>query len=464
MILKFLLLTNLFFFSIFEIRAQVVSGPMLGQVEYRDAKVWIEVTQSVKSVSLQYKKKGEVRIKTILFKGALGNEFNPLQITIGGLEFNTTYEYQFIIDGKPSSAKGEFTTKDLWPYRKPVPDFSFLTGSCAYFNEPAYDRLYTDLVRLDRPAVPYGRDSSIFETMAKEKSSFMLWLGDTWYTRDVDYYSEWGLWYRAHHDRAQPVLQNFLKAMPHYSMWDDHDYGPNDIGKNYILKEASRKVFTNYFCNPSYGENGQGIYSMITWADVDIFITDDRWWRSTDRMKDSVEVPEGLPGRKPNPEKRMLGKEQMEWLKNSLLYSFATFKIIAVGSQVLNPVSPFDVWWKFPAEYDDLMNFIKEYKINGVVFLTGDRHHSEIIKVSRPGYYPLYDITVSALTSTGYPFSATEKNNPYRVIGFDQKQNYAKFFFSGKRGERKMTVQYFGLKGENLGEWSVTEKELRNQQ
>ena len=166
---------------------------------------------------------------------------------------------------------------------------------------------------------------------------------------------------------------------------------------------------------------------------------------------------------KPNPEKRMLGKEQMDWLKNSLLHSFATFKIVAVGSQVLNPVSPFDKWWDFPAEYDELMNFIKEYKISGVVFLTGDRHHSEIIKVDRPGHYPLYDITVSALTSTGYPFSAAEKNNPYRVIGFDQKQNYARFSFSGKRGERKMTVQYLGLKGEPLGEWSVNEKELRNQ-
>ena len=436
------------------LNGQVVSGPMLGPVEYRDAKIWIEVTPQVKTVSLNVKKKGDTKTKIIVYKGTLGNEFNPIQLTVGGLEFNTTYDYQFIIDGKLSSAKGEFTTKDLWVYRKPVPDFSFLTGSCAYFNEPVYDRVYTDLVRLDRKATPYGKDSSIFETMAKEKSAFMVWLGDTWYTREVDYYSEWGLWYRAHHDRAQPVLQKFLKAMPHYATWDDHDYGPNDIGKNYILKEPSRKVFMNYFCNPSYGENGQGIYTKITWADVDIFLTDDRWWRSADEIKDSADG-------KPNPDKRMLGKEQMEWLKNSLVYSLATFKIIVVGSQVLNPVSPFDKMWDFPAEYDELMNFLKEYKIKGVVFLTGDRHHSEIIKVNRPGHYPLYDVTVSALTSSGYPFSAAEKNNPYRVIGFDQKQNYGKFSFSGKLGERKMTVQYFGVKGENLGEWSISEKELK---
>lgn len=454
---RFILLTVFSLFAIItDLKTQIVSGPMLGPIEYRDAKIWIEVSQQVKSVSLSYKKKGDTKSKSILYKGHLGNEFNPLQLTVGGLDFNTTYEYQFIIDGKLSAAKGQFTTKDLWPYRNPVPDFSFLTGSCAYFNEPAYDRVYTDLVRLDRPAVPYGKDSSIFETMAKEKSAFMLWLGDSWYTRDVDYNSEWGLWYRAHRDRAQPILRNFLKAMPQYAIWDDHDYGPNDIGKNYILKEASRKVFMNYFCNPSYGENGQGIYSMVSWADVEIFMTDDRWWRSEDRIKDTI-------GAKPNPEKRMLGKEQMEWLKNSLLHSFATFKIVAVGSQVLNPVSPFDKWWDFPAEYDEVMNFIREYKINGVVFLTGDRHHSEIIKVDRQGTYPLYDITVSPLTSGTHTFFGAEKNNPYRILGLDEKQNYARFSFSGKTGERKMTVQYLGVKGENLGEWSVNEKELRNQ-
>jgi alkaline phosphatase D len=423
---------------------RVVSGPMLGPVELRDAKVWVEVSSEVKTVSLQYNKKGDLKSKTVLYKGELGNEFNPVQFTIGGLDINTSYDYTILINGKSSGKKGNFITKDLWQWRKPAPDFNFLTGSCAYFNQPVYDR----------PGKPYGGDSSIFETMAKEKSAFMLWLGDAWYTREVDYYSEWGLWYRASHDRAVPVMQNFLKAMPQLATWDDHDYGPNDIGKNYILKETSRNVFMKYFSNPSYGENGQGVYTMTSWGDADIFITDDRWWRSADRIKDSVQG-------KPNPGKTMLGKEQLEWLKNSLLYSTATFKIIAVGSQVLNPVSPFDKWADFSLEYNEIMDFLQEYKINGVVFLTGDRHHSEIIKVERPGTYPLYDVTVSPLTSGMYPFGGAEKNNPYRVLGIELKQNYGKFSFSGPKGSRKLMVEFFGIKGDKLGEWSVTEKELK---
>jgi alkaline phosphatase D len=436
-----------FLFAASNISAQpgIISGPMLGPVELRDAKVWVEVSRDVKSVSLQFNKKGDMKTgRTISYKGSLGNDFNPIQFTIGGLDMNTAYDYRILVNGKVTSATGSFTTKDLWQWRKPPPEFSFITGSCSYFNEPEFDR----------PGKPYGLDSSIFETMAKEKAAFMLWLGDAWYTREVDYYSEWGLWYRAHHERAQPILQKFLRSMPQIAIWDDHDYGPNDIGSNYVLKEASRKVFINYFCNPSYGENGQGIYSMFSWGDADIFLTDDRWWRSADAMKDSVNG-------QPNPEKTMLGKQQMEWLKNSLLHSTATFKIIAFGSQVLNSVSPFDKWSDAPAEYTEMMNFLKDNRINGVIFLTGDRHHSEIIRLERPGTYSLFDVTSSPLTSSTHAFGAAEKNNPLRVLGIDQKQNYTRFSFSGIRGERKLLVEFLGLKGDKLGEWSITEKELK---
>jgi alkaline phosphatase D len=282
----------------------------------------------------------------------------------------------------------------------------------------------------------------------------MLWLGDAWYTREVDFYSEWGLWNRASHDRASPILQPFLRSMPHLAIWDDHEFGPNDIGGYYIFKKTSRDIFNSYFCNPTSGENGEGVYTMTTWGDVDIFMLDDRWWRSAHAMKDSIDG-------KPNPAKTMLGRKQMDWLKNSLLYSSAAFKIIAVGSQVLNPVSPYDRLKNFPVEYLELTGFLTEYKINGVVFLTGDRHHSEIIREERPGTYPLFDITVSPLTSGTHKFGRQEQNNPGRILGIEEKQNYARFSFSGPSGYRKMTVEFLGLKGEKLAEWSVNARDLK---
>jgi len=428
----------------------IISGPMIGQVELRTAAVWLEVDPGVNSLQLKCWRSGSDKKtgKTVTWKGTLGNEFNPVTFQVGGLEPATAYTYEIECRTKSKSivTEGNFTTKDLWQWRKPVPDFSFIAGSCNYVNEPVYDR----------PGKPYGGDSSIFIPMAKERADFMLWLGDNWYTRDVDYNSNWGLWYRASHDRRIPILQPLLKAMPQYAIWDDHDFGPNDIGKEFVLKEESREVFSHYWANPSYGEYGRGTYTKMSFSDADIFMLDDRTWRSSDKLSDSLNG-------QPNPAKRMFGEQQMDWLKNALAGSGSTFKIIATGSQVLNPLSPFDCFRKFPLEYYELMNFIKEEKINGVIFLTGDRHHSEVIKVDGLIPYPLYDITASPLTAGTHVFGEAEKNNPYRVFGLDQKQNYAHISISGKPKERLLSVRYKGIKGELLGEWSVREGELRRQ-
>ncbi len=426
-------------------KKQIVSGPMLGPVELKDAKVWVEVSPDVKSVALQCYKKGvPASARTITYSGKLGQDFNPVQFLIGGLEINTSYDYRILINGKLTDKQGTFTTKDLWQYRKPPPEFSFLTGSCAYFNQPIYDR----------PGKPYGGDSSIFQTMAKENARFMLWMGDNWYTREVDYYSEWGLWYRASLDRAQPILQDFLKSTSHIAIWDDHDYGPNNSGKSYPLKEVSRKIFMNYWANPSHGENGEGIYSMMTYEDIDLFLLDNRWWRSADYFPDSVNG-------KPNPEKTMFGAKQMSWLKDAVVNSRAPFKIIVTGSQALNPVSPYEKWRDFSYEFNDFLNFLSDHKVNGVVFLNGDRHHSEIIKIDRAGTYPLYDITVSPLTAGTHGLNGPEANNPYRILTLFETQNYAKISFSGPRNSRVMKVSFFGVKGDPLGEWSIEEKVLR---
>ncbi len=239
---------------------------MLGIVELRTAKIWVEVKPGSTVTILYWKKGNTTSFKWLEKKTNKDDWFSPITFDLVGLDINTTYEYQVLINSKvitkPVKADGNFTTKDLWQWRKPAPDFSFLTGSCAYFNEPVYDR----------PGKPYGGDSTIFETMAKEKAAFMLWLGDSWYTRDVDYFDRWGLWYRASRDRSSPVLRNFLKSTSHIGIWDDHDYGPNDIGTNYILKGETRKVFSSYFPNTSAGEKGEGIYTMYSHGDVDLFL------------------------------------------------------------------------------------------------------------------------------------------------------------------------------------------------
>lgn len=446
--LRAFLFCLIFIVSTGSLSAQLVAGPMSGYVELRTAKIWVEVKPG-NEVQLWYWKKGSSDAHQIT-RTAPNTWFGTVSFDLVGLDMNSSYEYAVLVNNKsakkPAKADGEFTTLDLWQWRKPAPDFNFLTGSCAYFNEPVYDR----------PGTPYGHDSSVFQTMAKEKTAFMLWLGDNWYTREADYFSEWGLWYRASHDRAQPVLQSFLKSTQHYAIWDDHDYGPNDADKSFVLKETSRKVFMNYWSNPSYGQNGQGIYTKISYSDCDFFLMDDRYFRSNDDMTPYVYG-------KPNPDKKMWGDEQMEWLKNSLLLSKATFKFIVTGSQTLNPASPYDCLQDYPVEFNSLMSYLSAEKINGVLFLTGDRHHSEVIRYDRPQDYPLYDITSSPLTSGVGKVSGKETNNPARVPNtLVEDQNYTRVSVQGAKGARKLIVEFIGVKGNKLAEWTVNETELKN--
>ncbi|MEP6712057.1 MAG: alkaline phosphatase D family protein, partial [Ferruginibacter sp.] len=347
----------------------IIAGPMIGHTELRTSVIWLQFSSVVSTAELRY---NNGQNNTTKFK-INGGEFNTASVVLTGLEPGKTYQYAVYVNGSNTSvASGQTTTQQLWQFRKPAPDFSFITGSCAYFNERKYDR----------PGKPYGGDSSIFKPMAKENADFALWLGDNWYTREVDYFSEWGLNYRASLTRSLPVLQSLFKKMPQYAIWDDHDFGPNDAGKSYLLKDKSREVFMKYWANPSYGQNNNAVYTKISWNDVDVFMLDDRWERS------SGDLPDSINGQ-PNATKKMFGDVQMEWLKEELLFSNGnsktSFRIIATGSQVLNPYSPYDCMRHYPKEFYELLDFINTNNIKGIIFLTGDRHHSEIIKQDRNG-------------------------------------------------------------------------------
>lgn len=437
--------------AIYTTKAQslFVSGPMVGYTEMRTSNVWVEVKTGIDKLYLTYwqDNTNPKSARSILYNEDLNNEFNTAHFSVTGLEPGTKYHFQVVAskNGKKEAKEGIITTEAVWQWNKPK-DFSFLTGSCSYINDPKYDT-----------GKPYGGDSTIFLSMAKTPANFMLWLGDNWYTRITDHYSKWGLSYRAHYVRSLEVMQPLLQAMPHYAIWDDHDYGPNDAGAGYIYKGASRDVFMNYWANPSYGIDGKGIFTSFIHEDVAFFLLDDRTWRSADDMTDSVDG-------KPNPEKVMYGKTQMDWLKTSLLeHNKSTFKVIATGSQVLNTYSPFDCLYHYPAEWQELIDFITREKIEGVIFLTGDRHRSEVIKLDRKGHYTLYDVTCSPMTSKVYGLVKEEQDIPTRVPNtlVLMKRNYSKVTVSGARKKRTFHVDFFDIKGDKITEWEINEQDLQ---
>ncbi len=424
----------------------LVAGPMLGYLEHREALIWLQVTPAVSSIEVKYYPKNHPsNNQTIKYAGTLGEAYNPEKIVLADLAMNTQYAYEIYLNHKKQSFPYplNFTTKDIWEYRRPAPGFSFLFGSCAYINDPPSDR----------PGEAYGLSPRIFDTMAKTPADFMLWLGDNTYTRESDYTSKSGFYYRYTHTRRCSNMQQLLSSRPNYAIWDDHDYGPNDAGSSFELKDVALQVFKDFWGNKSYGEaDNPGVYTKFTWSDCDFFLIDDRYYRSDDAMKDSSSA------------KQFLGDRQFTWLANSLLYSKASFKFLVFGSQVLNPMNDFESFRFYKKEYDALLTLIRENKIEGVVFLSGDRHISEIIKVQPEGIYPLYDVTGSAFTSRSYAkFAETKEfNNPYRVVPVAvTDQNFMKVTISGERYNRVANVIAITADNKVVWQYEIKQKELK---
>jgi alkaline phosphatase D len=313
----------------------------------------------------------------------------------------------------------EFHARDLWQYRTDPPAFQAIIGSCAYFNDSLYDR----------PGKPYGSDYEIFKAISKENADLMLWLGDNVYLNEPDWNTMTGIHYRYTKGRSFAALQPALAKMSHYAVWDDHDYGPNDADRSFIHKDKTLAAFQDFWANPSYGLPGEGgITSMFSWSDCDFFLIDDRWFRTPNMMKSEA--------------CEMLGQAQVTWLVEALKSSKATFKFVCVGGLVLSTAAVYENYIRLcPEERKQLLDAIALEEIPGVIFLTGDRHHSEVSYYKPANGYGMYDITVSPFTSGTYP--GDNGANTLLVAGSEYVgHNYGILDVSGPRKERILRLSY----------------------
>jgi alkaline phosphatase D len=418
------------------------SGPMVGYSAMREAALWVQTKNSAKVKFVYWNlndPKSKFSTKEILTEA--DKAFASL-FRLEDLEPGQKYNYDLYINGRKITISSEtrFQTQDLWQWRKDPPDFNFITGSCFYVNEPQYDR----------PGKPYGSDFEILNSIYDKHADFMLWLGDNLYLREADWDSRSGILKRYSHTRAYPGLQPLLTSMHHYAIWDDHDFGPNDSDRGYFFKDKTLEAFKLFWANPSYGINGRpGITTTFQWSDIDFFLMDDRYYRTPNDRKTG--------------EPAMFGEEQIQWLLDNLVKSNAPFKIIATGGQVLNTVEKnyLEIYNRFPEEKARLLSLIEKEKISGVMFLTGDRHHSELTKLVRDGNYPLYDFTISSFTAGVSP--GKDEANTLRVPGtISDEHNFALFNVSGKLKNRILKCTVYNKDGRELWNYSINENELKS--
>ena len=416
------------------------SGPMVGYSTMQEVLLWVQ-TEKRANVHFEYYEVDNPKVKFSTDKIETKKKNGYVAKLIADQVIpGKKYKYEVYINNYKIERNYamEFQTQELWKWRTNPPDVKFIIGSCSYINEPKFDR----------PGKPYGSNFEIFNSINKKNPDFMLWLGDNTYLREPDWNSRTGFIKRYSHTRAFPELQPLLASTHHYATWDDHDYGPNNSDGSFWLKETASEIFKLFWGNPNYDVTGKGgITGFFQWSDLDFFLLDNRYHRTANN---------NMTGNR-----QMLGKDQIDWLINALSFSQASFKFIAVGGQVISNGVVYENYATYPDERKYLLDKIREAKIEGVIFLDGDRHHTILSRMQEAkNVYPLYDLTCSSLTA-----GVNNDNEPYNSFKLEETfvnvNNFGMLNVTGPTNDRELTIQIFDKDGKELWIKSIKANDLK---
>ena len=174
------------------------------------------------------------------------------------------------------------------------------------------------------------------------------------------------------YEMQKKKIPNWLFEKDIYAIWDDHDYGVNDGGKEYKLKYESEELYESFwsFDHDDLRKKIDGTYfSNIIEIDnktrVKIIGLDTRFFRDNPSKSNQD-----------NNKKSILGKEQWMWLKNEFKED-ADIIFLLSSIQVLPEDHRFEKWSNFPKERERLLDNIKKSN-KKIIILSGDRHRAAI--------------------------------------------------------------------------------------
>lgn len=216
-------------------------------------------------------------------------------------------------------------------------------------------------------------------------------------------------------------MPNWLKNTEKMVIWDDHDYGLNDGGENYIFKDDSQKLYNNAWSISKDDPRRfrEGIYfsemKEISGKKVLFVGLDTRYFRSNLIKVGNIYKPHK------NLNTTILGSTQWQWFENQLLREYDLL-ILATSIQVLATEHRFEKWSNFPHERNKLLSLLNSSDSN-VLIISGDRHRSGFYKMEN-----IYEFTSSSLNKGLFPSYETDSlllgntytQNNYGIIEFHE--------------------------------------------
>ena len=269
-------------------------------------------------------------------------------------------------------------------------------------------------------------EQKIWKSIGATNPDLFLFLGDNIYGDTLDM----GL-QKAKYD-IQSRNQNFeafSKIIPINGVWDDHDYGLNDSGRENNKKFQSKQNFLNFIKEPANTKRRKrnGIYTSYFLGpdefQVQIIMLDLRWFRSPLKVNSAGEY---IPNW--SPQAAMLGTEQWQWLERQIALP-SKLKIICSSIQVVAEDHRWEKWSNFPLEKMKLYDLLDKYEVENCIFISGDMHFGEISIDQTQGGQDILEVTSSGLTHFE---SAKDIPNSKRQFLFDQGPNFGllDFFWS----------------------------------
>ena len=237
--------------------------------------------------------------------------------------------------------------------------------------------------------------------IAATDPSHFLWVGDVVYTKSHQAHS-----LREAYDTVlnNPQYQNFAKERVIDGVWDDHDYGVNDGGKDVHqrdLRQAEYVRFLTLSGNTQVKEleGGNALYHALDIVVEDVKVKvlfldtrsqrDPHFIRSLGELKfplsalisSAIRASYTVLGYGGQYEGKMLGDDQWTWFEDSLKSSDADVHVIVSSVQVMTSNPVFESWGHFPIERKKLFEIIAKHDPKGLVFLSGDVHLGELSSV-----------------------------------------------------------------------------------
>lgn len=262
---------------------------------------------------------------------------------------------------------------------------------------------------------------------------------------------------------AEPFV-NLRQSTPMLATWDDHDFGMNDLGREFPYKGFAEELFLEFWRVPSDDERRArpGLHtSRIFGPDgqrVQVILLDTRYFRGA-----LTPTPErGAVGREryvPSEDTSvsMLGEEQWAWFEE-LLAEPADLRLIISSIQVLADGHGWEAWRTMPHERERLYDVITRSGADGVVIVSGDRHSSGLYVREDVIDYPLYEITSSSLN-----LSFRDENNepgPHRIGDMYAPVNYGAIEIDWESAELRLEIR--DIDGETVRAQAVDLDALTN--